>query len=108
MTSASLSTISNIVGDTTTLSVTFTPARAIPSGGYIKMLFPYWNPNGIILKYYFPGAVSCGVYTCSFSTSSNVLSVSIAPNGNVVAGSPMTFTANGFRNPLSGTPVSGI
>ena len=45
MSSATLVPTSLIVGASTTLTVTFTPAHSIASGGYIKVTFPKWNPS---------------------------------------------------------------
>jgi hypothetical protein len=36
---------SKVVGDSTTLTVNFTPTNSIPKGGSIRMEFPKWNKN---------------------------------------------------------------
>ena len=82
----------------------------------LVMLFPYWNPSSAtVLQMISTSGLTCaGVtnmqvsLTCSYSTTTLLLTVTGVSSSDIPAGSTMTFTVNNFQNPYNGIPKGGF
>lgn len=115
MTTATLSPVSNTVGATGSgLTVSFTPTNDVSSTTIITVTFPDYVV-GVGEEYIDASNPTCsGVtnmktsLTCTYSSSTNTLSVSSPVSSTVSGGTSMSFKVIEFKNPYNGKSRSGF
>ena len=115
MTSASLSPVSNTIGATNKgLTVTFTPINDVSTTTIITVTFPDYVIDGGE-EYIDASNPTCSGVTnmetqlkCTYSSSTNTLSVSSPVSSTVSGGTKMSFTVLEFKNPYNGKPRTGF
>ncbi|CAI2377119.1 unnamed protein product [Moneuplotes crassus] len=121
--SGSLSSItftptSQVVGETTTLAVSFKNTHTLIAGGKIKVTFPKWNPGALLASQRL-SMIETGFAVTSVSTNLNsgsltatftndVLTISNAITADIAGGSTVSFTVTNFKNPISTATHSGF
>lgn len=115
LTSVSLTPSSNVVGDTTTLTVAIRITNKILAGGKVKVTFPKWNPNALIssnIKSMIGTgfAVTAGsniLSTLTAAFASDVLTITNGFTSDVAAGTTISFTVTQFLNPITTAITTG-
>ncbi|CAI2378427.1 unnamed protein product [Moneuplotes crassus] len=118
LSSITLTPASQVVGETTTLTLSFQNTHTIMTGGKIKVTFPKWNP-GALLDSQKLSMIETGFAITSITTNLNsgslsatftndVLTLSNAVTSDIAAGSTITFSVTNFKNPISTATHSGF
>ena len=107
---------SEVVGASTELTVRFRTQHLFPKGGYIRMLFPKWNPgqpNASLRAPYIQGSEACGAMEnlsedlfCNFKD--DVLTIGRAAKANKQSNKELAFSVKGFKNPITGDDAYGF
>ena len=116
LTAASLTPGSLVTGETTVWTVSLTTSLALGSDGLLEVNWPYWNavfsPNsGQQVSMITTATPVCtgtqgltGALTCSFSSSTNSLSVSLPG----AAAGKIAFTLDSVKNPPSTSTITSF
>ena len=112
---------SEVVGATTELAVRFRGEHLFPKGGYIRMIFPKWNPEQPIEENQKPyitaqglgSEAACGPLenlseglVCNFQN--DVLSIRNSAKDNKQSNLELAFKVKGFKNPISAESAYGF
>jgi len=117
MASSTLTPASDVVGATTTLTVSMTTTNTVLAGGKVKVTFPKWNVNAVITSE-IQSMVQTGFVVAAVSNlnsaslvaafASDVLTISNGISTNIPAGSVISFSVTNFKNPITTSVFSGF
>jgi hypothetical protein len=115
--SSTLTPTSQVVGATTTLTVSMTTSNKVLAGGKVKVTFPKWNPNAIVSSD-IQSMIETGFSVTAISNlqqstltatfSGDVLTISNAIPSDITAGSAISFSVTNFKNPISTSTTTGF
>lgn len=117
LSSLTLTPTSQVVGESTTLTVSLTATNKVLAGGKIKVTFPKWNPSATISteiqSMIGTGFVVTAITNMQQSTltaafSSDVLTISGAIPSDIASGNVISFRVTQFKNPISTSTYSGF
>lgn len=114
--STTLTPTSQVVGATTTLTVSITTAHTVLANGKIKVTFPKWNSQATIssdiLSMIETGFSVTAVTNLNSGISatftSDVLTVTGGFTTDLAAGSVISFSVTNFKNPITTSTFSGF
>lgn len=119
LTAASMTPLDSTVAAMTTITFSLTVNHKVSKGGQIQVTMPKWNPNNPTTSEIYPmiqGSYTCAVVSnlestisCTFSTSTDTLTVSNSfDTADIAAGTVLSFTCSGFKNPISTAIKTGF
>ena len=107
---------SKVVGDSTTLTITWRGQSTLPRNGYIFVEFPKWNPQAPKQSdrlSYIQGSSVCepvkvlaSELSCNFKNER--LAVQRAAPVEILPDTELSFTVTGFKNPIETGYVEGF
>lgn len=114
--STTLTPASQVVGATTTLTVSLTTTNTVLANGKIKVTFPKWNSQATISANILSMIESGFGVTAitnlnagiSATFSNDVLTITGGFSSNLAAGSVISFSVTNFKNPITTSTFSGF
>ncbi|CDW73373.1 UNKNOWN [Stylonychia lemnae] len=104
------SQITQVVGESDRIKITFKTLNPILQNGAIQLVFPYWfniTSDNVFLSMIDSSVLSCLnnnnlATACSFSSSQQTVTFTgLFASGQLAAGSTYSVTVNGVKNPLN-------